>query len=131
MTGAALTLAAAPCSAAAPHAREVLPDTVVPLHYDLTLSPDLDALTFHGKVSITIQVAARTSRITLNAVGLTLDHATVDGGKDAVVAVNRKLGRQTLTFGAPLATGQHALSVDYHGNEFRAGGGPGAAALLG
>ncbi len=115
MTVAALTIAATPSSAAAPHAREVLPNTVVPVHYDLTLSPDLDALTFQGKVSITIQVAARTSRITLNAVGLTLDHATVDGGKDAVVAINRKLGRQTLTFNAPLATGQHELSVDYHG----------------
>jgi hypothetical protein len=32
--------------------REVLPDTVVPIHYDLALSPDADALIFQGKVAI-------------------------------------------------------------------------------
>src|SRR5271156_3520036 len=32
-------------------AREVLPDTVTPTHYDLLLTPDADALTFRGKVA--------------------------------------------------------------------------------
>jgi len=36
--------------------REVLPDTVVPTHYDLALSPDAEALTFSGTVAIKIPV---------------------------------------------------------------------------
>jgi aminopeptidase N len=114
-TSAALTAAASPSAAAALLEREILPGTVVPIHYDLTLSPDLDALTFQGKVAITIQVNTSTSRITLNAVGITLDHTTVDGGQDATVTIDRKLGRQTLSFDAPVAAGRHELSIDYHG----------------
>jgi aminopeptidase N len=113
VTSAALATQSA---AAPPPEREVLPGNVVPVHYDLALSPDLDALTFKGNVSVTIDVAAQTSRITLNAVGLTIDHATVDGGKDAVVAVDRKRGRLELTFEIPVAPGRHELAVGYHGS---------------
>jgi aminopeptidase N len=120
VASAALAAAATSSAAARPPVREVLPDTVIPVNYDLTLSPDLDALTFQGNVSITIEVAAKTSHIELNAVGLTLDHATVDGGKDAMVAVNRKLGRQVLTFDTPVAAGRHELVVNYHGTIGRA-----------
>jgi aminopeptidase N len=113
--------AAVTTSAATPLEREVLPDTVVPVHYDLTLSPDLDALTFHGKDVISIEVTTSIRSITLNAVDLTLDHATVDGGgQDAVVAIDRKLGRQTLTFDSPVSPGSHVLSIDYHGKIGRA-----------
>ena len=38
--------------------REILPGTVVPLHYDLQLSPDAAHLSFKGKVAITVQVNA-------------------------------------------------------------------------
>ncbi|HEX8782276.1 MAG TPA: hypothetical protein VF764_02825, partial [Steroidobacteraceae bacterium] len=38
--------------------REVLPESVVPLHYDLALVPDAGALTFTGKVAITVDVIA-------------------------------------------------------------------------
>jgi aminopeptidase N len=111
------SFAAAPSAATLPRERQrqVLPGNVVPIHYDLTLSPDLDALTFQGKVLITVSVAARTSHVTLNAVGLTLDHATVDGGNHAAIAIDTKLGRQTLDFDTPVAAGQHELAIDYHG----------------
>lgn len=33
-------------------AREVLPTNVKPLHYDLTLEPDLEKFTFDGTVEI-------------------------------------------------------------------------------
>ena len=44
-------------------AREVLPDTVIPTHYDLLLSPDPEALTYRGKVSISIDVRAATKEV--------------------------------------------------------------------
>ncbi len=115
----ALMLVWATGSAAAA-TREVLPDTVLPVHYDLSLSPDLEALEFEGKVAIRIEVAATTSRITLNAVDLTLDHAKIDGGRDAVLAIDRKRGRENLTFDAPIVAGRHELLIDYHGKIGRA-----------
>jgi len=106
--------AAAP-SPAVHHRREVLPDNVVPLHYDLALVPDAGSLTFTGKVAITVEVIASGPTITLNAVGLTFDHATLDGGPDARLSFDKALGRATLTFPGVIAAGQHRLDIEYHG----------------
>jgi aminopeptidase N len=95
--------------------REVLPDTVVPIHYDLALSPDADALIFQGKVAITVEVRRATPAVALDAVGLTLRHATVDDGKQALVTSHETLGRITLNFGTALPPGRHVLSRDYAG----------------
>jgi aminopeptidase N len=95
--------------------REVLPDTVIPTHYDLLLSPDAEALTFRGKVAITIGVHATTATVLVNAVGLTFEHAKVDGGPDATVTFEEKTGRAALHFAAPLTKGQHVLAIEYTG----------------
>ena len=94
---------------------EVLPDTVVPTHYDLTVSPDAEALIFHGSVAITVEVYASTPVVTLNASGLTFDHVTIDGSSDAIVTTDEKLGRATLNLNAPVPPGSHILSIEYHG----------------
>jgi aminopeptidase N len=111
--GAAWTTASV--AAVKPPVREVLSDSVIPLHYELALEPDAETLTFRAKVAITLHVHVETSAITLNAVGLSFDHAVIDGGKEATVSTDEKLGRATLKLGAPLATGRHVLSIDYHG----------------
>jgi len=113
VSGAAL--AAAPAATAKHPMREVLPDRVIPVHYDLALAPDAEALSFTGTVAITVDARAAGRRITLNAVGLTFDHATLDGGPEAAVTLDDKLGRATLTFGAAIAPGRHVLAIDYHG----------------
>ena len=111
-----LCLAGAACARAAEHPqREVLPESVVPLHYELALVPDAAALTFRGKVAITIRVTAESPAITLNAAGLIFDHASLDGGPDARVSLDKGLGRATLTFANPVTTGEHLLTIDYHG----------------
>ena len=109
--------AASPPALAAKEAntRQVLPDNVIPVHYELSLSPDAEALTFHAKVAITIEVRAETATINLNAVGLNFDQATVDGNKEGTVRSDEKLGRASITLSTPLALGQHILSIDYHG----------------
>jgi aminopeptidase N len=107
--------AAAPTTTTNHPNREVLPDSVVPVHYDLSVTPDAEALTFTGRVAITIDVRAAGRSVTLNAVGLALDHTTLDGGPDASVSVDNSLGRATLTFGAPIPPGQHLLAINYHG----------------
>jgi aminopeptidase N len=100
--------------------REVLPDNVLPLHYELAVVPDAAALTFTGKVAITVEVVAPGPTITLNAVGLTFDHATLDGGRDAHVSFDKALGRATFTFAGVIAAGQHLLNIEYHGSIGRA-----------
>jgi aminopeptidase N len=100
---------------AAQSAREVLPDTVIPTHYDLLLSPDAEALTYRGKVSISIDVRAATTDVLVNSVGLMFEHAKVDGGPDAAVSFQEKTGRAALHFAVPVAKGQHVLSIDYTG----------------
>jgi len=106
---------AATPSPAAHVRREVLPDSVVPIHYDLALVPDAGSLTFTGKVAITVDVIAPGPTITLNAVDLTFDHATLDGGPDARVSFDKALGRATLTFAGVIPAGQHLLNIEYHG----------------
>ncbi len=100
--------------------RQVLPDGVVPVHYDLALAPNEAALSFTGKVAITLQVLAATPTITLNAVGLAFDHARVDDGPEAQVSFDKALGQATLAFGKPIAAGRHLLSIEYHGKIGRA-----------
>jgi aminopeptidase N len=108
-------IAAADAGVPAHPAREVLPDTVIPTHYELSLSPDADALTFRGKVTITINVRATTREVLVNAVGLGFEHAKVDGGPDASVTLEEKTGRAALHFAVPLPKGEHLLSIDYTG----------------
>jgi aminopeptidase N len=96
-------------------AREVLPDTVVPTHYDLLISPDVSALAFRGKVTIAVTVRSASTDVLLNSVGLAFEHANIDGGSDAVVTFDRKLGRAKLHFESPVRPGSHRISIDYTG----------------
>src|SRR5258708_5424095 len=73
--------------------REVLPEGVVPKHYELALAPDAEALSFSGTVSISIDVSAPTSSVTVNAAGLTFDHAPIDAGPAPRAPFDANLGR--------------------------------------
>jgi aminopeptidase N len=106
--------AAAPPTVA-PTERQVLPAAVVPEHYDLALFPNAADLTFRGRVAITLSVSTPTPTITLNAVGLAFDHASVDGGKDAQTAFDAALGQATLRFPANVSAGRHVLTIEYRG----------------
>ena len=55
----------------------LLPDSVRPVHYDLTLTPNFDDFTFAGAVDITVQMAPGTTEITLNCVEIDIHSATV------------------------------------------------------
>ncbi|MBV9697010.1 MAG: M1 family metallopeptidase [Gammaproteobacteria bacterium] len=95
-------------------ARQVLPDTVVPEHYQLVLTPDAAALTFRGEVRIRIQVRQSTRTVTLNALNLNLDSAEIDG-RGAAIALDGAPARATFILAAPLKPGRHALFIRYRG----------------
>jgi len=95
--------------------RQVLPDGVLPLHYDVLLSPDAEALTFRGAVGIDLDVRAATSEVILNAEGLDFDRVALDGSAPESVSFEESIGRARLRFSRPVAPGRHRLEIAYHG----------------
>src|SRR4051812_35429354 len=89
---------AGPAAAAVP---TQLPRGVEPVAYDLALTPDAAKLTFTGRMTVTVQVAKATDRMVLNAVGLTIGKASLDG-KAAKAALDAKAQTATFTTGAPV-----------------------------
>ena len=96
--------------------RVVLPDTVIPHHYDVAIIPDAKNLVFKGTVVIQLTVRVATDRIVLNAADLVIDRAALSGTPMApAISYDSKV--ETATFGFPLvlAPGEYVLSLDYHG----------------
>ena len=96
-------------------ARQILPVTLVPAHYDLHLMPDAEHLAFKGEITVTGEAPKPTTRIVLNAKGLTLDAVTLDGVKASGVTMQPKLGRAVIQLAKPAAVGPHKLVIAYHG----------------
>jgi aminopeptidase N/puromycin-sensitive aminopeptidase len=102
-----------------------LPETVRPDHYTLTLTPDLTAATFTGVESIDVTLAEPTDHITLNAVEIAFQSATVSAdGKQQTATISEDKAKEQATFSFPnkLAAGKATLSIAYTGilnNELR------------
>ncbi|HEV2703614.1 MAG TPA: M1 family metallopeptidase [Steroidobacteraceae bacterium] len=96
--------------------RIVLPDTVVPTHYDLEVTPDAAAATFTAVVRIVLEVKRATPDIAFNAADLTFSHVSLSGYA-AVPSVSFDAPRQTaiLHFPTALTPGQHVLTIRYSG----------------
>ncbi|KAI1961496.1 Aminopeptidase 2 mitochondrial [Ophidiomyces ophidiicola] len=90
--------------------REILPTNVRPLHYNLSLEPDFKNFTYDGTVIIDLDVVEPTSSITLNALDLKVDSATLMWGDESELlahSIKTDLEKQTVTstFGLELAAG--------------------------
>ena len=94
-----------------------LPGAVAPIHYELTLAPDIEAGTFHGTVVIDLDVRAATDRLVLNARDLTIGRVELPGEPDAAphAAVDREAQTVTIALAHPLGVGRHRLALDYDG----------------
>jgi len=106
------------CAEAAPAltaGRQVLPRTLVPTRYELSLAPDAQALKFTGTVRITGDAPSGGNRIVLNAKGLEFDAVHLDGQQAGTVALDKTLGRATITFASAFPPGHHTLDITYHG----------------
>ncbi|THD65387.1 MAG: M1 family peptidase [Bradyrhizobium sp.] len=91
-----------------------LPKAVIPLHYTIELTPDLERLTLAGVEVVDVEVREPTARLVLNAVDMTLDAATVDGdAQRAEVALDAAAETATLSLAQPLAAGAHRLRIDF------------------
>ncbi len=100
--------------------RVILPTSVAPIAYRITITPDTKALTFGGDVQIDITVRAATDKIVLNSADLVIDHAGLVGEKAALtIAYDPAAQTATLAAGRVLQPGAYTLSLAYHGQIFR------------
>ncbi|GLQ96343.1 M1 family metallopeptidase [Dyella mobilis] len=98
-----------------------LPRSVRPSHYDVSVTPHVDKLSFDGKVKVTLDVLKPTASITLNAIDLTFSSVSLSplSGKASFgtpkVSVDANAQTATFTFAKPLPVGSYELSMDYTG----------------
>ncbi len=102
-----------------------LPDGVVPIHYDITVAPDLSAAKFTGEERIRVQLTRATSSIVLNAAEIAFDDVTISAGgapQRATVTEDRAKDQATLTVPSAVPAGEAEIAIKYTGilnNELR------------
>ena len=102
--------------AAAQTEREIrLSENARPTHYDLTVTPNIEALTFTGQVNIDLTLAEASNAITLNAANLAFTRVRLDDRNTPQVSFNEEDQTATFTFPRPVTAGAHRLSIAYTG----------------
>jgi aminopeptidase N len=92
-----------------------LPKDVVPISYDVTITPDVDALTVNGRESVLLQFRSATDSIEFNSLGETLSDVRFDGKPAKGVVSNDEKEWTTVTLAEPAAVGKHKLTFSYTG----------------
>ncbi len=111
------------CTFAA-HAQR-LPAGVVPVHYGLTLAPDLKAATFTGDETLDVAIQQPTNAITLNAAEITFGAVTITAQgstQTATVTLDADKEQATLHVAQALPAGPASIHILYTGilnNELR------------
>jgi aminopeptidase N len=91
-----------------------LPKTVVPIHYAIELTPDLESLALPGIEVVDIEVREPTARIILNAVDTSVASAGIDDGAQvAEIALDAAVQTATLSFPQPISAGTHRLRIAF------------------
>jgi aminopeptidase N/puromycin-sensitive aminopeptidase len=93
---------------------------VTPLHYSLSLDPLLEERRFSGEVSIEVAVEGRPSRVILDASGLEIVEATIDGVRAAFDTAGDRL---SILSAAPLPGPRATLWIAFRGEMHREGRG--------
>ncbi|MFC5740882.1 M1 family metallopeptidase [Dyella tabacisoli] len=99
-----------------------LPRSVRPTHYDVSVTPHAESLSFDGKVGVNIEVLQPTTSITLNAIDMKFSGVSLMpvGGKKVMysapkVTVDAAAQTATFTWAQPIAPGSYQLSMTYTG----------------
>ena len=92
---------------------------VVPSAYRLFVIPDFETFTFVGRVEVDVTVTTSTRELTLHALGLDLDPATVRSGattrRSSSLRLDDTYETATFTFDEPLPEGPAVLEIAYTG----------------
>jgi aminopeptidase N len=89
-----------------------------PLHYALTIEPDLEQFSFDGQSVIDVDLPNETQTLSLNAKSLTFQKAELFDG-NSVIPLSIKLDAVAeqvhFAAGAPIKPGKHRLQINYRG----------------
>ncbi|CAN5182910.1 M1 family metallopeptidase [soil metagenome] len=96
-----------------------LPRAVVPSRYELTLEPDLDAATFSGSQSVTVDVTEPVDEVILNAQDLDIDEVWLEAANgtriEASVSLDPETERAHLALGRTAEAGPWVLHSRFRG----------------
>lgn len=96
-----------------------LSSDVIPLRYQLHLTPDLDAFVFSGDESIVLTLKKPIREITLHAIELLIDSASIKHGAQSAeatkISYDEKAETATLRFEKPIPKGMATLSLAFRG----------------
>jgi aminopeptidase N len=92
-----------------------LPKNVVPLRYDIALTPNAAARTLAGHETILLDVTAPTATIQFNSLNQKLSNVLLDGKPVKTVESSDETQLTTVTLHAPASRGRHTLTFDYTG----------------
>src|SRR5487761_1284602 len=99
-----------------------LPRSVRPSHYDVSVTPHADKLSFDGTVTVTVDVLQPTTSITLNAIDMTFSSVSLKPTRLRVTAlappkvtVDAAAQTATFTFAQPIPVGNYKLTMSYTG----------------
>jgi len=106
----------APAAGAQTSQRQWFEGGPTPLRYEISVTPDAEAATFAGEARITIESSEALPIVTMNALGLTVSQATIDGqGVGFDTDQDAQTLTLTLTPRRPLRAGRHTIRVVYSG----------------
>ena len=92
-----------------------LPKNVVPLHYTISLTPDIAGRTIAGTESIDLDFKEATAIIQFNSLNQKLSKVLLDGKPVKTVMSDDTAQLTTITLAKPAAAGKHTLSFAYQG----------------
>lgn len=92
-----------------------LPKNVVPVEYDIAVTPNVAARTFTGKESVSLRFRSATDKVVFNTLNLKLRNVRLDGRAVAGVKTDNAAQLTTLTLAAPAPAGMHTLTLSYTG----------------
>jgi aminopeptidase N len=92
-----------------------LPKTVVPIDYDIALTPNVAARTTAGTESVRVRVRTATAKVVVNTLEMTVQTARLANGPAATISNDPKLQQTALTFAKPIAPGTYTLQLAFAG----------------
>ena len=96
-----------------------LPRTVVPHRYDLVLEPDLDAVTFAGSETVTLEVVEPVDEIVLNAADLDVGPGRLEGPggtlEISTIRLDPESERAHLLLSGTAEPGEWTLHLEFRG----------------
>lgn len=92
-----------------------LPKEVVPIHYEIEIKPDVDAVTLAGRETVEIDVRQPTTRVVMNANALEITSARLVQGGELKITFDRTNELVSFEAAQPLRRGRHRIELAFTG----------------